>query len=872
MLQLSNITKKYEIGDKKNPQQIVALNGINTSFRKSEFVSILGPSGCGKTTLLNIIGGLDKYSEGDLSINGISTVNFTDKDWDGYRNNSVGFVFQNYNLIPHQTVLENVELSLTLAGLGHRERVDRAKNALAKVGLADQMRKHPNQLSGGQMQRVAIARALVNEPDIILADEPTGALDSVTSAQVLDTLKEISKEKLVIMVTHNAELAQQYSTRIITLLDGKITGDSAPYQPPEDLPNELPKSKVKMKTSTCFKLSLRNLLSKRTRTFMISLAGSIGIIGIALVLAVSNGFNLYIIRLQDESMGSFPITLYTSINKTSATDMREVNNQIMKENEDKESYQDIYQTGIKSQSSALEDVGSTVSQGTHTNIFSQQYLDYLSQISPELYNTIVYNYSMDFNLLYYDGLDDTTDNVRLLYVFKNSVTELLTSLDFEKLLEYQAEFYTGWDRVLNWQQLFKNQQFINDNYDVLAGVFPSQYDEIALVVDKNNEVSDSVLESFGFTEEQIEQGLTVNDFLGKEMRIAHPDAFYSATQSGNTLTISPSMPADYQTLYDNNALGTISVTITAIIRNDVDAVQPRFSTGLVYTPMLIDELIKLNQQSDLMTKIADSTVTKVTYNKLVWNDITNDYALSPTNYRKPTAEEITLSDSTMPDGLSTEEQNVWLGDYNKAIERIEKWQEFERLMGISVNPSSIYIYPKDFNSKTEILNMLDAYNKSVSERDQVLFTDLMSVFMASLGIMIDGISYVLIAFASISLVVSSLMIGIITYVSVVERTREIGVLRSLGARKKDISTLFLAESFMVGATSGLLGVLVAYLFTIPINLILKALVKGISNIAVLNPWHALCLVVISFTLTIIAGIIPSRIAAKKDPVVALRTE
>ncbi len=841
MLKLSNITKIYGSGE----NAVAALKDLNLNFRKNEFVSILGPSGCGKTTLLNIIGGLDRYTDGDLVINDVSTKDFTDKDWDTYRNRSVGFVFQSYNLIPHQTVLENVALALTISGMTIKERTRRAKEALIKVGLESQIRKMPNQLSGGQMQRVAIARALVNDPDIILADEPTGALDSATSVQVLKLLKEVAKDRLVIMVTHNEVLAERYSTRIINLLDGEVTGDNMPCTYPAPAVKKH-KGKARMSFLTSFKLSMQNLVSKRARTFLTSFAGSIGIIGIALVLSVSNGFSIFMANLQEMSMGDNPIVIYSSMLNSEALSFDKMNDFMngkikTEEGEENKEYSDIFETGIKgSHGGSWSSAGEAVSNMQHKNFFTQEYLDYLQQsITEDLSKRIVYNYGVSFNLFARAGLS-LDGEVKKLEIPYYSIQEMMATMDMSKYQQYVESFAAMYTSI-NWERLLGESDYMEQNFDLLAGEnFPQDYTQIALLVKDDNTVDSTVLSALGFTKEQIESGLSVEDFLGKTFKILPNELYYNGAVMAygglDVLTLSPK--GNYQELYENDEEGVISLTVSSIIRQKSGTSVISYDTGILYTPMLTQKVIEISQSGQLAAQLFQADAL------IIMSGLTPKI--------------VAVKDAA--------NKAVFEGAVN------EDWQTVEKRFGISDMPTSIVIYAKDFDSKTQILYALNAYNEGKEEKDQILFSDATGMLMSYMGVLIDGVSYTLITFAAISLVVNSIMIGIITYVSVVERTREIGVLRALGASKKEVGWVFIAETFIIGLAAGILGIGASYILSAVINLIMTAVAPALSHIAVLNPLHALALIAISFVLTVIAGIIPSRIASRKDPVVALRSE
>ena len=814
MLKLTNISKRYLSGE----NSVLALDGINITFRKNEFVSILGPSGCGKTTLLNIIGGLDRYTKGDLQIKGKTTKDYNDKDWDAYRNNSIGFVFQSYNLIPHQTVLANVELSLELSGISKAERKNRAKVMLEKVGLLDQINKKPNQLSGGQMQRVAIARALINDPEIILADEPTGALDTETSVQIMDLLKEIAKEKLVIMVTHNPDLAKEYSTRIINLLDGKIVGDTAPYV--DETIYEIKKNrKPKMGIKTAFILSLKNLFSKKARTILTSVAGSIGIIGVALVLALSNGFNAYMARMQTDSLGAYPLTISeSSVDLSSFAEMAVP--------AFKEKYPKLDNVFVEEAFSKLKGM-------LKSNNLSNDngFLDYLNEIDKETYYDIEYRYGFDMTKYMYTNFDVTVDGSSLTESGFASIDQVMSSIQVKYDDSLQQAMGVSTDFVRQYiptvAQMPNSKELINEQYDVLYGKMPSfeegVYNEAVLVVDAYNGVSDMTLAFLGLIPADItsdgnvtfrdtetvdlESIVTTDTNEGKKFYLANNDLMYSLGLGGIT---TKDLTGREEGLDEIKIVGILRV------KEGVDGI---LNTGLNYTSALTNKVIEESKESNFVKFIKENQTL-----------IQQIYKVSPDMILRGFA------------GKDT--------------------------------PSQINIYAKDFDSKKEIKEHLDAWNNKYEDGDEniVMYSDMMNMMFDMLGTMVDAVSYVLIAFTSISLVVSSVMIGIITYTSVVERTKEIGVLRSLGASKGEISNVFNAETFIIGLFAGLIGIVVTYVLSIPINLILNALVPAVGNLANLAPTAAIVLVLISISLTLIAGLVPSKIAANKDPVVALRSE
>lgn len=785
-LRLDHITKTYTGGE-----IVTALKEVSLGFREHEFVAILGPSGCGKTTLLNIIGGLDRYDSGDLVINGMSTKEFKNNDWDAYRNRSIGFVFQTYNLIGHQSVLQNVEIALTLSGVSASERRDRARRALEEVGLADQVNKKPNQLSGGQMQRVAIARALVNDPDIILADEPTGALDSRTSIQVLDILKEISRTRLVIMVTHNSELAKKYSDRIIRLLDGKVQSDSDPAEEPEREEALPPASKQRKfkKTSmslwTATALSFRNLLTKRGRTIITAFAGSIGIIGVALVLALSNGMTAYISSSQSDTLSGYPITITTNEQTIDFTQQGSPTTGATADWEDYVEYPD---------ENILYSYDPEETSTQHQNVITQEYLAYIGNLENELpgaVNDIAYTQGVTVNLLA-KGQD--------------------TVVKFETAAA-PGGFGIGGNNAY-WQELPEDNGFLLSLYDLIGegSRLPSGKNEVVLVVDSYNRIDKAFFEKLGLTEGTKNYQLT--DFIGQTILSVIPnDAYY--TKNGDTFI--PAGPADYQELFASD-VGT-KLTITGILRLQEDATSSYLSPGLAYTNALTSAVLADAERSEV-------------------------------------AEAQVASDRHVLLGTPLDEEA------KKAV---------LLTLGADTTPTGIRIYPRDYESKDRIKAYLDRYNEGQAAEDQLIYTDLAETIASLTSTLINTITYVLTGLAAISLVVSTIMIGIITYVSVIERTKEIGILRSVGARKKDISRVFNAETLIIGFTSGVIGVALSYLLTFPINTLIENLTE-IAGIADFNPLHAAALVVGSMLLTLIAGFIPSRMAARKDPVIALRTE
>lgn len=780
MLKLSYISKDYVIGDAVTH----ALSDINLEFRDHEFVSVLGQSGSGKTTLLNIIGGLDHYTSGDLFIQNKSTKEFKDGDWDAYRNATIGFVFQNYNLISHLSVLDNVEIALTLSGVGPSERRVRAKKVLEEVGLADQIFKRPNQLSGGQMQRVAIARALVNDPQIILADEPTGAIDSKTSIQIMDLIKKISKDRLVIMVTHNEAIANEYSDRIIHLLDGRVVSDS--HVLTETDAAERPVKKVRktsMSFGTALKSSFKNLLSKRTRTILTAFAGSIGIIGIALVLSISSGMTKYVNEMQSDTLSGFPLTINPTISATSAmfgNRGNQVGNLPGSTNGGTEFPEEDFIFSYDTQADVTD----------HKNIITPAFLTYLEALDSSLYNSISYTRSMSMNVI----ARTAAGGYQLVDTASSSgVMSMLSSGN-------------------GFSEIPDSRDFIESQYDLLGSQsrYPETYQEIVLVVDKNNRVDVSILDNLGI---DVEDQYDFSDFLGLSFTVVPNDVFYVA----NGTTYNPG--TDYAAMASNPA--SVTITIVGILRVKETASSELLSSGIGYTTDLTEIMLDLAQDSEIVQAQTASPDLNILTGKAFNDRVTYDSMLA------------SLGGTTMPSGVQ--------------------------------------IYPVSFEAKETLKTYLDVYNESLVETDQILYSDLAETISGTMSTLIDTITLVLSAFAAISLVVSSIMIGIITYVSVVERTKEIGILRSIGARKRDISRVFNAETVLIGLAAGIIGILATLLLTIPLNAIIGKFV-GVPGFAALPVWSAVLLIAVSVGLTFIAGLIPSRIAAKRDPVVALRTE
>lgn len=837
MLRLKNITKNYTAGD----TVVNALKGINLEFRKNEFVSILGPSGCGKTTLLNIIGGLDKYSAGDLVINGVSTTQYKDADWDTYRNHSIGFVFQSYNLIPHQTVLGNVELALTLSGVPKKEKRERAAKALQRVGLGDQLNKLPNQLSGGQMQRVAIARAIVNDPEIILADEPTGALDSETSIQVMQLLKEIASDRLVIMVTHNPQLADKYSSRIVRLLDGEVIEDTNPYSAKEtELEYKKPGKKAGMSIFTAFSLSLKNLFTKKARTILTSFAGSIGIIGIALILSLSSGFQDYIYTVQQDTLSNYPLTI-NSTNIDMASFL-----QASGKTDGKETYpegDEIYSNNF------LGEMFDTMTNGITQNDLKslKKYLE--ENVDPEKISGIKYTYDFDYNIYTSAGYKVNP------YEMPASLKALLAGNNMASMYESMMK------SAKTWSELMDNQTLLDSQYNVLKGRWPTSANELVVVVDKYNSIPDYNLYQMGFKSENelvysvVEmlvrnQNPDKNDEEIKEMTIKTLLSMgIQYEESANSFTFDDFINTEYKILLDSDYfIRSENAEGTEIYVQDKKAdVTEKLKTAY---KLKIVGIVRLKENVG-----SGAITTPVAYTKAL-----TDYIIDATNNSAPVVYQRENPDMDATTG------KPFTGNQNVA--------GILASMGVADKdtPSSISVYPTSFNNKDYVIGLIDKFNEGKPAEDKISYTDYVGVMMDSVTVIINAITYVLIAFVSISLVVSSIMIGIITYISVLERTKEIGILRSIGASKRDISRVFNAETILVGLLAGLIGILFTILLNIClINPIIAALAQ-VYNVAYLPAAGGIILVVISVALTLIAGLIPSGIASRKDPVVALRSE
>ncbi len=986
MLYLKKIVKTYDTAGSK----VDALKGISVGFRNNEFVAVLGPSGCGKTTLLNIIGGLDRYSSGDLIINKRSTKEFRDSDWDAYRNHSIGFVFQSYNLIPHQSVLSNVELALTLSGVGKAERRKRAAEALRKVGLGDQLNKKPGQMSGGQMQRVAIARALVNNPDILLADEPTGALDTETSVQIMDILREVAKDRLVIMVTHNPELAEQYATRIVRLLDGHIVSDSAPVTDGElaaDTRDDTKKSKKQKHPSMSFKtalsLSFNNLLTKKARTFLTSFAGSIGIIGIALILAMSNGFQAYIDRVEADTLSTYPIAL-----QAQSVDM----SSLISSMTGKDNSGDLEVGGDGDKVYSVDTAGelySTLQSQVKSNdikAFYQYMNENMDTIKP-LTNAIQYQYNVSMNLY---NVNSPYGNIR---VNPSSVGDSIEN-SYSGLSMFMNS--ASWDVFT---EMMDNQELLSSQYDVVAGKWATSYDEVVLVIGKNNSVNILTLYTLGLLDqselveklEAVAEGKPYekdnvsysfdeivyddhgtpdsSDDTGWSFRLVLESDYYKKNGDG----VWQDMRGD-ASYVEGVASEGVEIKVVGIVRPSADAVAGAISSGsIAYTPALTKYIIDATERSEIvkeqksspdtdvftgkpfasgydtssadaqrfkeyvaklsvaeraaiMREIGKSSLTEEEKQAIIVNrtqsmteeeltsmcmaklgamdsseqmQLYGKYADALSKMNNPSVSQEELYKAMLPmiielcgddlvsgDALSDEDESARLDAYIESTSDDELVSHFKKyclskstqeanLSALSSvdyeSPIAINIYPADFDSKEKLSAIISEYNASREDGEQISYTDYIALFISSISTIIDTISYVLIGFVSVSLVVSSIMIGVITYISVLERTKEIGILRSIGASKHDIRMVFNAETFIVGLVSGLIGIGVTLLLTIPVNLIIGAL-SGIYNMALLPAAGAVILILISVVLTVIAGLFPAGMAAKRDPVVALRSE
>ncbi len=895
MLSLKNITKNYEAGD----TTVEALRGISLNFRKSEFVSILGPSGCGKTTMLNIIGGLDRYTSGDLTIAGISTKKYKSRDWDTYRNHSIGFVFQNYNLIPHQSVLSNVELALTLSGVSKSERRARAKEALIKVGLGDQLHKRPNQMSGGQMQRVAIARALVNDPEILLADEPTGALDTATSVQIMELLKEISRDRLIIMVTHNPDLAETYSTRIIKLLDGRVTDDSNPFSDGEyriqseasqkassdaavKKTNKGRKKRTSMSFLTALSLSTNNLMTKKARTFLTAFAGSIGIIGIALILSLSHGLQAYIDRMQEDTLSSYPIVL-----ESESIDYSGMMASMMGANVDEDTLASRDENTIYS-NDIMTDMMSTVLAELEQNDLAafKEYLDDENSEINDYLSSVQYGYRVDINL-YSPDTEDAIVKVNP----SNLMNDMMGVTYGNNIGTTMSTAYGSGLQIF--EELIGDQTLLDSQYDVIAGRWPERYDELVLVVDKNNEISDYVLYSLnlksqeelsdimnsliqGETFETTQVSFSFDEMLNTSFKLVLPCDSYAYDEASGTWT-DLSQKSDSMREVVNNG---IDVRIVGIIRPNEDAVASSITGSIGYTSDLTAYVINETNASDIVLQQKEHPDI----------DVFTGIPFPADDAEKPS---FTMDDVNAYAATLSPEEQATMQQYFSVMSEDEILDMFASMMGAQYteatyegnltllgvtdldSPSSISLYTDSFENKDHVIDIIESYNNDMTaagEDDKVLtYTDYVGLLMSSVSTIIHAISYILIAFVAISLVVSSIMIGIITYISVLERTKEIGILRSIGASKRDISRVFNAETLIVGFSAGFIGILVTVLLDIPINLVIHHL-TGIRSVAILPVGGAVILVVISMLLTVIAGLFPAKIASKKDPVIALRSD
>lgn len=869
MLQLKNIIKTYVTGG--ITQQ--ALKGISLNFRENEFVSILGQSGSGKTTLLNIIGGLDQYTDGDLIINGISTKQYKSSDWDAYRNQSIGFIFQSYNLISHQTVLANVELALTLAGISKKERRQRAIEVLEKVGLKDHLHKKPNQMSGGQMQRVAIARALINNPDILLADEPTGALDSETSIQVMELLKEIAKDKLVIMVTHNPELAQEYSTRIIRLKDGVIQGDTNPYAENEMTVNnkevtvkKSKKNRVSMSFFTALALSFNNLKTKKGRTILTSFAGSIGIIGIALILALSSGMQAYIANVEEDTLSSYPITIQNQ--GIDLLKMQSSTREGMERSKEEHKLDKVYQGGYAADTLQMQNIKL---KDNDLKTFKEYIESKNGKKIRENTNAIQYGYPL--NLQIYES--DTTKEI--VQVNPSSVLE--EEENYGQMADSMKAMGVTTSEV--WTEMIDNQKLLTSQYDLLAGEWPNHYDEVVLVLDENNEISDMTLYALGLKDskeiermrKKLENGkdlsqtdyskesYSYDDILKTTFKLVLNTDYY---KKNNGIWMDKKTEKSYMKKLIHDG---ITIRISGIIRPSKDAAASSIQGTIGYTNALTKYVMKQINTS----KIVKEQKKNPNMNVFTGEEFVDAKDIS----EQELLEQLEPNKKAMILSLPEAERKAYLTSYKESLNTT--YEDNLELLGSirTQEPSSISLYLKDFDAREAVIEAIQEYNdqqvKAGRESNVIECTDMVGIMTSSITSIINMITYLLIGFVSISLVVSSIMIGIITYISVLERTKEIGILRSIGASKKDVSRVFNAETMIVGFSAGAIGILVTILLTIPINHIIETL-SGVANIAVLPVGGAITLIIISIVLTMIAGLIPAKMAAKKDPVIALRSE
>ncbi len=937
MLQLNDIRKDYITAS----ETVQALRGVNISFRQKEFVSILGPSGCGKTTLLNIIGGLDHYTAGDLKIGGVSTKSYTDRDWDVYRNHRIGFIFQSYNLIPHQTVLGNVELALTISGVSKEERIAKAKRALDRVGLSGQYYKRPNQLSGGQCQRVAIARALVNDPEILLADEPTGALDTVTSVQIMDLIKEISGERLVIMVTHNPEIAEKYSSRIVRLLDGEVVEDTNPFSSEEEaaeclasakaeeeaLTRELSeikdekqlkkakkkkREKAKMSFFTAFKLSARNLISKKGRTAMVGFAGSIGIIGIALVLAFSAGSKGFVASMQDDMLSGNPIMITeTAYDLEALTGMMSVGEQaeVLEKLDGK-----VY---VSSLVEYLAKMGKDISSIMVENTITQEYIDYVKAMPKEYYNAMLLGYGLDLNANVYTDFK-VNGNSEAQNVSISALTSIYTSILKETEFKDYASYVTALAPSL--KQMPNNRDYLLSQYDFVGedSRFPENKNEVILVLNSDDELSDLLLARFGFyTQEQFTEivkkatddpsynsdnykdSFGYGELIGKSFTWYPNDTVFQKSEFQNPITGESITSYTYNHNSDGfSSDGAVELKVVGILTTKDNVNYGSISSGIYYTEELTNYILDANEGSEIFDYIngIDESNTN-TASAMMQYYISYQY-----EYTHPTSGEVKTTYGAIGPAVGMEDMmgSMMGGGENSNFDHREMKERFIRNLGGNKHANSVAIYPLSFEEKFHVTDYLNAWNAHVDvnsekendadktnfvytledgteitvlhgEMSKTTYTDALELIINMINTMIDVVSYALIAFTSVSLVVSTVMIGIITYVSVVERIKEIGVIRSLGGRKKDVSHLFNAETFIIGALAGLIGIGATYLISIVVNLILTPII-GYSGIAALPITDAIVLVLLSIGLTLISGLVPASSAAKKDPVIALRTE
>lgn len=899
MLQLKNIVKTYKTGD----TEVHALKGVSINFRPNEFVSILGQSGCGKTTLLNIVGGLDQYTSGDLVIKGKSTKKYKDKDWDAYRNHSIGFVFQSYNLIMHQTVLQNVELALTLSGVSKADRRRRAKEVLEKVGLGDQMRKKPNQMSGGQMQRVAIARALINDPEILLADEPTGALDTETSVQIMELLKEIAKDRLVVMVTHNPDLANEYSTRIVKLLDGEIIDDSDPYTDEEiekehyeELDHKSLKHK-RMSYFTALNLSFNNLLTKKGRTILTAFAGSIGIIGIALILSLSDGFRNYIKGVEEDTLSTYPLEITDETVDSSAMMTAMMGN--VQPNENEHDMDKIYSNDF------VGNYINTLMGEVKVNDMKsfKKYIEEGDGKKIKDYTTdIKYTYGIEVNAY---QIKDNNE------IFQSNPCTVLDSIGMGSFSDMASMSVGTGNRSMNlWSQMIGNQEMLENQYDVIAGEWPDSYDEVVLVVSEYNEITDYELYALGLrdvselqemvtasimggTKEFESTSYTYEELLNVRYKVIPSSDFYAYDEAAGCY-VNKSDDAKYMREKIENG---VEVKITAIVRPSDRATVHSINTTIGYRKDLVDYLMAEAKESEVGKEQLENPDINVFTGYEFGTDL-NEAAMeeaeesSQEMYEQMgiadmSNEELALMMSNMSpeeiaamiDAMEQSTADMMSGMSLTDLKTVEDATYEENLISLGIafedDPMVISMYPIDFESKELIMDIIDDYNQSVMDADEeekeITYTDMVGTMMSSISSIINSISYVLMAFVAISLVVSSIMIGIITYISVLERTKEIGILRSIGASKKDISRVFNAETIIVGFVAGLLGIIVTILLNIPVNKIIEHF-SDLKNVAKLPVAGAIILIVISVVLTMIAGLLPSRVASKKDPVEALRSE